>query len=84
MRRAGGDPQVATMRFDDRSADRKPHAKGIGFVREEGLEDALREGRIEPGPVSATALRAFAAKSQDGAQVRQSTVATVAGKMLPF
>ena len=48
MRRVGGDPQLSTMGFDDRPADRKSHAKTVGFGREEGVEDALRDGRVEP------------------------------------
>jgi hypothetical protein len=48
MRRAEGHPLLSTMRFNDRSADRKSDAKSIGLGREEGFEDALRDGRIEP------------------------------------
>ena len=36
------------MRFDDRSADRKSHAKSVGLGREERFKDALRCGRIKP------------------------------------
>src|SRR5271156_1281213 len=48
VRCAGGCPQMSTMRFDDRPADRKSQAKPIGLGREEGVEDALRDGRVDP------------------------------------
>src|ERR1700692_5109439 len=48
MRRAGRHPQLSVMCFDDRSADRKSHAEAVGFVRKEGVEDSLRDVRIEP------------------------------------
>ena len=40
-------PQATAMPFDDRSADRKPHAETLGFCREERFEEALRDGRVE-------------------------------------
>ena len=35
-------PQPAAVRFDDRAADRQPHAHAVGFGGEEGVEQLIR------------------------------------------
>src|SRR5258708_30818196 len=40
-RRVVGSPQAAAMRFNDGSADPKPHAGALLFGRKEGLKDLL-------------------------------------------
>ena len=48
MRRARRHPQAPAVGFDDRSADGESHAKAVRFRREEGLEHAFRDCRIQP------------------------------------
>jgi len=43
------------MGLDDRPADRQPDAHAVGLRREEGVEDAIGSGRIQPHAVSSTA-----------------------------
>src|SRR5260370_38585692 len=50
-RRVFGSPQAAAMRFNDGSADPKPHAGALLFGRKEGLKNLrpLLGGRPPPG-----------------------------------
>src|SRR5258708_17612121 len=41
-RRVVGSPQAAAMRFNDGSADAKPHAGAVLVGRKEGLKDLIR------------------------------------------
>ena len=47
-RRVVGSPQAAAMRFNDGSADPKPHAGAVLFGRKEGLKDLIRLLRGQP------------------------------------
>jgi hypothetical protein len=42
-------PTGAATAFDDRAADRQPHANSVGFSREEGIEDAVHFRWIKAG-----------------------------------
>src|SRR5260370_16592688 len=43
----GGHPQPAAMSFDDRTADRQPHAQTAGLCRVERVEEAFETFRVQ-------------------------------------
>jgi len=50
-------PKATPMGLDDRPADRQPHSHSSGFVVKKGIENGVHLRRVEPVPVSATAIK---------------------------
>src|SRR5260370_3133445 len=44
----GCGPQTATMRFNDGTADRQPHAAALRFRGEEGIQDLVPSSGLHP------------------------------------
>jgi hypothetical protein len=68
VRRVVGCPQAAAVRFNDGTADPKPHAEAVRFGGKESIEYLVRLFRGQPTPVSLTEIiscRSSAPRSDD-------------------